>query len=413
MFFLNRNNTDVLVALEVGTSKVVAAVAELRPDGTLTLLGVGEVPSSGVRKGEVVDFADAQACIRQAIHKAEKETDVEIREVSLALTGQHIKSRTDSVRTVICEEDRIITPMHLDELRNLAEHLGIPRDHAFIFLEAQQYYLDHHTPVKEPVGQVSQTLEGRYHLAYGVKTRFLTTARCVGELGVTMSRYVLGSYAMANAVLDQEARKQGSVAIDLGAGATSYIVYVDDAVVHSGVIGVGGDHLTQDLSVGLRLTYLKAEMLKKQHGDLFTDGHPIEDRILIEKDVTSEERWVYRESMARILHARQREILQLVEEDLDLAGLWPHLHGGVFLTGGASQMRGVQRLAQEVFPVPVTLAHDHAFLGSQAYSKRPDLSSVLGLLLHAQECEMASPRQHGWKRIRESVMNFLSSMGLF
>jgi len=413
MFLLKRNNVDVLVALEVGTSKVVAAVAELREDGTLTLLGVGEVPSSGLRKAEVVDFNDAQACIRQALHKAEKETDVEIREVSLALSGLHIKSRTDSVRTVICDEERIITGEHLDELRNLAEHLGISSDHVFIFLEAQQYLLDHRTPVREPIGQVSHTLEALYHLAYGVKTRFLTTARCVGQLGVHVNRYALASFAMSRAVLDDETRQRGAVAIDLGAGVTNYIVYVNGSIVHSGVLGVGGDHLTQDLSVGLRLTYLKAENLKKQHGNLFMDGHQPEERILIEKDMTSEERWIYRESMTRILYARQRELLQLIERDMEDAGLWSQVHAGVFLTGGASQIKGLQQLAQEVFTAPVTMVHEHAFLGSQAYSKRPDLSTVLGLLLYEQEKQLQNPRQGGWRKITQTMTEWLKSVGLF
>ncbi|MFZ5806463.1 MAG: cell division protein FtsA [Verrucomicrobiota bacterium] len=410
--FIKRNDCDILVALEVGTSKVIAAVAELRTDGTMTLLGVGEVPSSGIRKGEIVDFQDAQTCIHQALHNAEKETDAEIREVYLTLTGSHITSRTDMVRLTITDEEKLVAHEHVSELNHLAQSLVIPRDYVIVHSLLQRYCLDENVVSREPIGLSSSSLEGHYHLIYGLQTRLQTTVRCVHEQGVEICGYALSSYAMAQAILSPAAKQNGSVAIDMGAGITDYIVYVDGAVVHTGSVAVGGDHLTQDLAMGLRLPDQKAEQLKRQYGDLYMDGHHRDEKIVLERDMTFEERSLYRDSMVKILHVRQKELLSLIQQDLAARGLWPHLLGGVYITGGASQMRGVERMAREIFPADVKFAHEHTFDGDQTYSKRPDLSTVLGLLRYAQRKEMAKAKPRGWRRIQQSVVNILTAMRL-
>lgn len=409
--FIRKDDYDILVALEVGTSKVVAAVAELRPDG-MTLLGVGEVPSSGVRKGEITDFQDAQTCIHQALHNAEKETDAEIREVYLTLTGSHITSRTDTVRFAITDEEKQVTGEHVSELNHLAQGLVIPRDYVIVHSLLQNYCLDDNVVTREPVGLSSGTLEGHYHLIYGLQTRLQTTVRCVHEQGVEICGYALSSYAMAQGLLSPAAKQAGCVAIDMGAGITDYIVYLNGAVVHTGSVAVGGDHLTQDLAMGLRLPDQKAEQLKREHGDLYMDGHHRDEKIILERDMTFEERSIYRESMAKILHVRQRELLELIHQDLEARGLWPHMLGGVHITGGASRMTGLERMAREIFPSEVKFVHEHAFDGDQTYSKRPDLSTVLGLLRYAQRKEMAKAKPRGWRRIQQSVVNILTAMRL-
>ncbi|MFH1067796.1 MAG: cell division protein FtsA [bacterium] len=411
--FIRRNEINVLVALEVGTSKVVAAAAGLRADGSMMLLGVGEAPSSGVRKGEIVDFRDAQACVRQALHSAEKEADVEIKEVYLVLTGSHITSRTDVVRANIDNEDKQVTEADVEELKQLADRLVIPRDYVIVRSLLQHYCLDNQAISREPVGLSSQTLEAHYHLIYGLKTRLQTTVRCVREQDIDICGYAPASYAMAQSTLSSRAKQAGALAIDMGAGVTNYIVYLEGEAVHTGVIGVGGDHLTQDLAMGLRLPESKAEKLKKTHGDLFMDGHHRDEQIIMERDMTFEERVIYRDSMIKILNVRQRELLELIEQDIEFRGLWPRLAGGVFITGGASQIKGLHRLASEVFPVPVELVHEHTFDGGQTYNKRPDLSTVLGMLKCAHREELQKMRPSGWKHFHRSFMNLLASMRLF
>jgi cell division protein FtsA len=411
---MKQNNAHVIVGLEIGTSKVVAAVAEVRDDGSMMLLGVGQAPSSGIRKGEVVDFQDAQACVRQAIADAEGETDVEIGELYLILTGAHISSRTDMVRCTVLEDDQRVTQDAVDELKHLAQNLVIPRDCVIVHSLLQHYRLDNGDISREPIGLNSQNLEAYFHLIYGLQTRLQTTVRCVAEQNIEVSGYALGSYAMSQAVLTSEAKQHGALAIDIGAGVTDYIVYNKNAVIHTGVLSLGGDHMTQDLAIGLRLPYQKAEQLKRDHGNLFMEGHHPDEKITLERDMSFEERQVYCDSVTKILHSRQREMLELIYEDIESRGLWSQISNGVYITGGASQMQGLDRLAQEIFPVEVHMVHEHQFFdGDQTYSKRPDLSTVFGLLRYAQKREMKKIQSRGWRRLRNSVVGLLHSMKLF
>lgn len=411
--FIRTNDSSVLVALEVGTSKVAAAVAKLQQDGTMVLLGVGEVPSSGVRKGEIAEFHDAQTCVRQALKDAEEKTDAIIEEVYLLLTGSHVESKSDFVRIVNMEEDYLVNQEHVEELNQMVQNLVIPRDRVIVHSLLQHYRLDNEVQTRDPIGQNSQTIEAHFHRIHGVNTRLQTTVRCVRELDIEISGYALSSYATAQVILPPEAKQAGCVAIDLGAGVSDYIVYRNGAVVHTGALGLGGDHLTQDLAIGLRLPYAKAEYLKKRHGNLFMDGMHPDDRIQLPRDMSFEERHIYRDSMVKILAARQSEILEIIEKDIGMEGHWPHLTGGVYITGGASQMQGLGRMAGEVFPVPVEMVHEHQFDGDQTYSKRPDLSSLIGLLRYAQFREMHKPKPRGWRRIRQSIGKLLASMNLF
>ena len=412
--FFRKHSSTILAALEIGTSKVAAALAESRSDGSMTLLGVGEVPSSGVRKGEIVDFEDAQKCVQQALHLAERQTDAEIGEIYLALTGVHITSRNDSVRASLVDDERTVSERHIEQLDQMAHHLVIPRDYVMMHSLLQDYFLDNTVSSHDPTGIMCDQIEGRYHLIYGLKSRLQTAVRCVRELDVNIAGYALASYAMSQAILSEEAQQAGSVAIDCGAGVTSYVVYLGGSVVHTGVLGLGGDHATQDLSMGLRLPYLKAEALKKEHGTVWLGACREEETVELPQDVSFEQRTIYKYSMVQILNARQREIFMLIAEDIERVGLWPKLGGGVYLTGGGSQIGGLELLAQSVFPMPVYLAHEHSFEGDQTYSHRPDLSTLLGLLYFAQQKERKKQGSlHTFWRLRQSVAQLFSAMKLF
>lgn len=406
-------DAEVVVAVEAGTHKVAAAVAEVRPDGSIILLGVGEAPSSGIRKGEVVDFQLANQSIRNALIDAEKKTDAEVNEVYLALTGSHIMARTVLVRTTIDNDDKIVTREHVEELNDLARNQAIPRDHAIIHELLQHYYLDDKTVCSDPVGLTSQTLEGSYHLVHGWHSRLETTVRSLVEQSIEVRGYALSAYAAAQAVISQEQKDLGAVMLDIGAGTTDYIVYVNGAVMHTGAVGVGGDHLTQDLALGLKLPFAKAEELKLKHGDLYLDGYPENDKILMERELNFDEREIYRESMTKILYVRQRELFELINSEIESRGLWPQVRGNLFLTGGSARIRNLTRMAEEVFPIKPKMAQELPFEGDQAFSRRPELATVLGLLVYAHKWERTHAKPTGWERIRRSVHNMLAALGMF
>lgn len=403
---------EIIVALEIGTHKVAVAAAEIKPDQSLIIRGVGEAPSKGVRKGEIVDYANTQQAVREAITQAEHNASITIGEVYIALTGSHLTSRNVLVKTHIEEPDALITLDHIQKLNQMASDTALPADHQLLHVLSQFYYLDQRVKTLDPVGQITRNLEASYHLISGIHNRLETQVACVADLGIEVSGFAVSSYATAQAVLSPDDKELGSVVIDLGAGITDYIVYVGGAIVHTGTLGIGGDHLTQDLALGLKLPYQKAEDLKLRHGLLHYEPGRHPQTITLPRDTSFDERTIWTESLAAILHARQQEILQLIHDDLDAQELWPQLHGRVFLTGGASRINGLIPLASATFPLPCVLMHDSRFEGDTRYSRRPELATVLGLLRFAQNAEQSTQRPRGLARLRHSIQDLLASMNL-
>jgi cell division protein FtsA len=401
---------NIIVALEVGSTKVVAAVGEIRPDGTLALLGIGEAGSGQVRKCEIVDFEVAQGCVRDALAEAEAKTDVVIAEVYLAISGAHVRSTNTRVTTLISNDGDEITPENLQELQDMATAQPLPVDHAIVHHLLQNYVLDDGSMTDNPIGLASKQLTAHFRQVYGLATRLQTTIRCVKELSIDVKNYALSSYATAQAVLSRNQKQLGAIVINLGGGISDYIAYQKGAVVHTGVLGVGGDHLTNDIVSGLKIPYAKAELLKKTEGSVILDPAESEDRITLPGAYNFEERSLHRTSLNTIMQARQAEIFEIILEELQNAPFWPDFAGTVYITGGASQVKGLIELASQVFPCPVELAHQSPFDGDQTYASRPDLSTLLGLLQYARQAEMELPSAKGLARVGQSLRKALANM---
>jgi cell division protein FtsA len=401
---------NIVVALEVGSTKVAAAVGEIRPDGTLALLGIGEAASGQIRKCEIIDFEVAHGCVRDALAEAESKTDVVIGEVYLTISGAHIRSSNTRVTTVIANDADEITQENVQELHDMASAQPLPADHAIIHHLLQYYVLDDGSTTDNPIGLASKQLTGHFHEVYGLATRLQTTIRCVKELSIDVKNYALSSYATAQAVLTRNQKQLGAVVINLGGGVSDYIAYQKGAVVHTGVLGVGGDHLTNDIVSGLKIPYAKAELLKKSEGSVMLNPAQNDERITLPGAYNFEERHIYRASLDTIMQARQAEIFEIILEDLQHASFWPDFAGTVYITGGASQVKGLIELASQVFPCPVELAHQSPFDGDQTYGRRPDLSTVLGLLQYARQAEMELPSARGLARVSQSLRRALASM---
>jgi len=403
---------NIIVALEVGSTKVAAAVGEIRPDGTLALLGIGEAPSGQVRKCEIVDFEVAQGCMRDALAEAEQKTDIVIGEIYLAISGAHICSSNTRVTTVINNDGDEITTEHMQELHEMAANQPLPADHAIVHHLLQHYVLDDGSTTDNPAGLASKRLTAHFHQVYGLATRLQTTIRCVKELSIDVKNYALSSYATAQAVLTRSQKQLGAIVINLGGGISDYIVYQKGTVVHTGVLGVGGDHLTNDIVSGLKIPYAKAELLKKTEGSVILDPSESEERITLPGSYNFEERHIPRPSLNTIMQMRQAEIFEIMLDELQQASFWPDFAGTIYLTGGASQVKGLIELAAQVFPCPVELARQSPFDGDQNYGRRPDLSTILGLLQYARQAELEVPSTKGFARVGQSLRRALANMRL-
>ncbi len=397
---------QIVVGLEVGTSKVCAVVGEVLEDGNILVIGVGQVPSDGVRKGEVVDMQVAGRCIQEAIASAEESAHVEIHSVYTSVSGGHIRSFNNRGSVVITNDDREITPAEVQGVLLNAKAVNIPMDHVVVHAIRQRFYVDGHDGIQNPVGMIGAKLEADVHVIHGVRTRLQNTIRCVKQMELEIENIAVSSFASALAVLTSEHQQLGAVVIDMGGGTTDFLVYREGAIVHSGVLAVGGDHITNDIAIGLHIPMNRAEQLKIEHG---TVESPIADEVIsLKREVGLPDRQVSREKLARIMHLRVEETLALIRKELEKQGLMEYIGAGVFITGGCARLRGLEALAQKIFELPIHIGHSHTVGGPTSAIESPEYSTAIGLVRyalchHRDQHQPPSPLHRFGERFRQYV----------
>ena len=380
---------DILVGLEIGTSKVCAVVAETRHDGTVKILGVGQTPSRGVRKGEIVDFDTAGKCVREALADAEEKSDVMIRSVFLAVTGGHMDSFNNRGSINIPEDREEICEEDFEDVQSAAREVSIPAPNMFVHSILQHYYVDGQDGVLNPIGMMGRKLEADFHIIHGVGTRIKNSVRCVKELDIEVEDVVFAPLASSQVVLDLNQKNLGALVIDIGAGTTGYVVYNDGAIKHSGCVGVGGDHITNDISLGLRIPMARAERLKIDEGSTSL-GQCLPGETVLMKDETGfAGKEIEREMLNTIIHCRVRETLELVKRKLESEGAHlGYLGAGVQVTGGCSLLKGIEHLAEELFGLPVHVTHAKTMSGLTSAFENPQFSAAIGLVKYAQAMQV-------------------------
>jgi cell division protein FtsA len=373
----------ILVGLEVGTSKICVVVGEARDD-QLRILAVGESPSSGVRKGEIVDFDNAKECVREALAIAEDRGDVQVENVILGVTGSHVASFNFRGSVEIPSDRDEIDERDLEDVEANAREVSLPPANTVVHTITQHYFVDGQDGVLSPVGMVGHRLEADFHLIHGVATRIQNTIRCVKELNIEVEDVVLNGLASALVVLDNHQKKLGALVIDIGGGTTDYIVYNDGVVKQSGVLAVGGDHITNDISMGLRIPSQRATRLKEEEGSALPGRALPGDVISLRDEPGFAGRDVARETLHTIIHLRVRETLELLRRRLGHESFLDYTGAGVFLTGGCSLLPGIADVAEEVFGMPVTLTHAQNVSGVTSAFQNPRYSTAIGLVKYGQ-----------------------------
>jgi cell division protein FtsA len=384
----------ILVGLEIGTSKICVVVGDSKSDGSIKILGVGQAPSRGVRKGEIVDFDTAQKCVHEALVDAEEKSDVMIQSVYLGVTGAHIASFNNRGMVAVPEDQEEITDADCDSVRASAREVSIPSQNMFIHSILQHYYVDGQEGILNPVGMMGHKLEADFHIIHGIGTRVKNAVRCVKEIPLEVEDVVFTPLAAAQVVLNQHQKNLGALAIDIGGGTTDYLMYVDGAVRQSGSIGIGGDHITNDISMGLRIPMARAEKLKVEEGSVTLGMSLPGETVTLKDDSGFAGKEVERETLNTIVHMRVRETFELLRRQLEAGGDLHLLGAGIFITGGASLLRGIDALAQEIFELPVHITHAQTMSGLTSAFENPQFSTAIGLIKYAQAVQMDRPS--GW-----------------
>ena len=384
--------TKIHVGLEIGTSKTCMVVGEVKPDTAVKILGIGVTKTAGVRKGEIYDFPQARACLKDALVKAEDASDVEIGSVFLALTGSHIQGINNRGTFRLPEGEPTVAPEHVEEASEIARDVHIPPDHVYIHNIIRNYRLDGLDHSSSPVGLFGKTVESDFHIVHGINSRIQNSIKLVREMPLEVDDVVFSPIATAQLALDREHRERGALVIDIGGGTTDYALYLDGSIAASGCIPVGGDHVTNDIHLVTGLPFSKAEKLKIIEGDASAEpARSIGTAKLIDERGFAEVE-VRRSILNEVIRQRLEETLKLVYNRLPEGGV-EAIGSGIFLTGGSSLMRGFSELAFEVFRRDIYRPENSEISGNQNSFKDPKYATAIGLIRYAQilETERAVP----------------------
>jgi cell division protein FtsA len=387
--------TKIHVGLEIGTSKTCIVVGEVKPDGAVKILGIGVTKSAGVRKGEISDFPQARACLKDALARAEDSSDVEIGSVFLSVTGAHMQGVNNRGIFRLPNNHEAIEFEHLEEAREMARDVHYPADHASLHTIVRRYLVDGLEQTASPIGLFAKTVEVDFHIVHGISNRIQNSIKLVRECPLEVDDIVFAPIATAQMALDREQRLRGALLIDIGGGTTDYALYLDGSIAASGCIPVGGDHVTNDIHLVTGLPFSKAEKLKILEGNASSDPALSVGIAKLTDENGFADVEVKRAILNEIIRQRLEETLLLVKEQLPL-GAVESIGAGIYLTGGTSLMRGFSELAFDVFGRDIYRPEtpENSDLAHPSF-KDPQFATAIGLIRYAQIIETETQRPPG------------------
>jgi len=352
-----------IVGIDVGSSKICTLVGDVGGEGDLHVIGVGLVPSRGVRKGVVVNVADATAAIAASVEKAERTSGYKVERAYVGLSGTHISSLNSRGVVGMSRREHGITVEDVDRVLDAAHAVAVPHNQEVVHVIPRGYVVDGQEDVRDPVGMHGFRLEVEAHIVVGSSTSIQNLVKCVEGAGVEVDELVLSSIAAGDAVLMDTEREMGVVLADVGAGVIDIAIFIDGTVWHTVTLGVGGEYVTGDIGIGLRLPPDVAERVKVEHGHACAARVPPEDRFTVSSFGGEGRQVVPRWKLAEIVEARVEEMLAMIRQEIKRSGYDGLLPAGVVLCGGTAQLAGIQELARDAFGLPVRVGAPQALHG--------------------------------------------------
>jgi cell division protein FtsA len=376
---MSRAKDNLLVGLDIGTSKIVAIVAEVKEEGGLEIIGMGSHPSRGLKKGVVVNIESTVNGIQRAMEEAELMADCKIRDVFTGIAGSHIKSFNSHGMVAI--KDREVTQADVERVVETAKAVNIPTDQQILHILNQEFIIDGQEDVREPLGMSGVRLEIKVHIVTGAVSAAQNIMKCVRRCGLEVQDLILQPLASATAVLSEDEKDLGVCLIDIGGGTTDIAVFTEGAIRHTAVIPIAGDQITNDIAMALRTPTKAAEEIKIRHGCAYTQLANAHQNVDVPGVGERGPRQLSRQTLAEVVEPRVEELYSLVQTELRRSGFEELLSSGIVITGGSSVMPGMVELGEEVFHMPVRVGLPQYLGGLSEVVRNPRYSTSVGLLL--------------------------------
>ena len=374
-----KENRNLIVGLDIGTSKVVALVAEAMPDGALVVLGMGSHESKGLKKGVVVNIEATVNALQRALEEAELMADCKITSAYVGIAGSHIKSFNSTGMVPI--KDREVMPLDVERVMETARAVNIPTDQQILHVLRQEFIIDGQEDVREPVGMSGVRLEVKVHIVTGAVSAAQNIVKCVRRCGIEVNDLILQPIASARAVLSEDERDLGVCLVDIGGGTTDVAVFTHGAIRHTAVIPIAGDQITNDIAMALRTPTHEAETIKTRHGVALRQLADANEMVEVPGIGERAPRMMSRQTLAEVIEPRVEELFSLVQQVLRESGFEELLSSGIVLTGGSSVMHGMVELGEEIFHMPVRVGVPKYAGGLAEVVRNPRHATVMGLLL--------------------------------
>lgn len=391
----NTAGEKMFVGLDIGTSKVVAIVGQLSPDGSMDVVGIGSHPSRGMRRGVVVDIEATVRSIQRAVEEAELMAGCQVHSVYAGIAGSHIRSLNSHGMVAI--RDREVMQTDIDRVIDAAQAVVIPADQKVLHVLPQEFIVDNQEGVREPIGMSGVRLEAKVHLVSCAVNAAQNIEKCVRRCDLEVEDIILEQLASSYAVLTDDERELGTCIVDIGGGTTDIAIFTEGAIRHTANIPIAGDQVTNDIAMALRTPKQHADELKIKYACALTQLAGADETIKVPSVGDRPPRTLSRQNLAEVVEPRYDELFTLVQAEIRRSGLEEMIPGGIVLTGGSAKIEGAVELAEEIFHMPVRLGMPQGVTGLTDVVRNPIYSTAVGLLLYAQkhEHDVRPPRGAG------------------
>ena len=378
-----KEDKNLIVGLDIGTSKIVAIVAELQPEGTLKVIGLGQHISRGLKKGVVINIESTMQAIQRALEEAELMADCKINNVYTGIAGSHIKSLNSHGMVKI--KDAEVSQMDVDRVIETARAIALPADQQILHILTQEFIIDGQEDVREPLGMSGMKLEVKVHIVTGAVAAAQNIVKCIKRCGIEVSDLILQPLASSLAVLTEDEKELGVCLVDIGGGTTDIAVFKQGAIRHTAVVPIAGDQMTNDVAVAFRTPTQSAEDIKIKHGCALRQLADPREVVEVPGVDGREPRQLSVQTLAEVLEPRVVELYELILNELRRSGMEEMIASGIVITGGSAMMRGMVELGEEVFHMPVRLGMPRYVGGLSEVVSNPRYATGVGLVLMGKQ----------------------------